>query len=163
MYERGKGSSLPSEQVVRLLLAAARSADVLLAQSAAEGGPGGLHHRVLDTLARFGPHGRADLAVQAGAAEQEVAGAVETLLAEGLATTMVVHVGGRQELLVLAPPGLAALEELRADDERAADALFASLTRGERSQLGHLLRRVCARAEALGVRAKSSAPGPAGP
>ncbi|MFF2661902.1 MarR family winged helix-turn-helix transcriptional regulator [Kitasatospora sp. NPDC058032] len=151
MYERGKGSQ-PSDHVIHLLATAARAADGLLTDLLADRGLSRLHQQVLQTLAEHGPHARPDLAAQVGATPEETSGVVDDLLDKTLVTSMVVHAGGRQELVLLAPPGQAALDHLQTDTGHVEAVLLTSLTKGERSQLGYLLRRVCATAPARGRR-----------
>ncbi|MGW4651180.1 hypothetical protein [Kitasatospora sp. NPDC004289] len=148
MYERGK-SSQTSEQVVDLLAAAAQAADDLFTDLLGDRGlTTPLHRQILQVLAEHGPHARPDLATQTGAAPEEAADAVADLLKKNLVTLMTVHVGGPQELVLLAPPGRAALDRLETAPARTEDALLSSLTRGERGQLAYLLRRVCTTAQA---------------
>lgn len=148
MYERGRGSSKPSEQIVHLLSAAGAAADALLAERLRERGMSKVHQQVLSALAGFGPHARLDLAVQVAASEADAARVVDELLADGLVQSMVVHVGGRQQLVMLTPAGQAVLDALHGDATATQDVLLVSLTRGERTQLKYLLRRVCASAAA---------------
>ncbi|MFJ8041668.1 hypothetical protein ACIRBX_14335 [Kitasatospora sp. NPDC096147] len=152
MYERGKGSQT-SEQVVDLLAAAAQAADGLLADLLADhlgdrtlGGP--VHRDILRVLAEHGPHARPDLAARTGVTPEAAEAAVDDLLAEDLVSSMTVHVGGRRELVLIAPSGQAALDCLESAPGRTEEILLASLTRGERGQLAYLLRRVCASAQA---------------
>ncbi|MFC8448621.1 MarR family winged helix-turn-helix transcriptional regulator [Kitasatospora sp. NPDC057223] len=117
-----------------------------------------VHQLVLSTLARLGPHARLDLAVQVGASEADAERVVDDLLAAGLVHSLVVHAGGRQQLVMLTPAGQAALDALQGDATATQDVLLASLTRGERIQLKYLLRRVCASGAAHGGRARAVGP-----
>lgn len=79
------------------------------------------------------------------------------LLAQGLVQDMVVNIGGRHEVVTLTPTGTAALTTMQDDMQSVQDVLLASLTKGERTQLHYLLRRVCATAARVGaVRSASS-------
>lgn len=54
VYDRGSGSSSPSEQTVHLLAAAGRAADALMTERLSAGGLSALHQSVLRTLAEGG-------------------------------------------------------------------------------------------------------------
>ncbi|MFJ6479174.1 MULTISPECIES: MarR family winged helix-turn-helix transcriptional regulator [unclassified Streptomyces] len=151
MYDRGSGSSSPSEQTVHLLAAAGRAADALMTERVSAGGPSPLHRSVLRTLAELGPHARRDLAEQMGVPPVDVTRAIRDLLAQGLVQDMVVNIGGRHEVVTLTPTGATALTTVQDDMNAVQDVLLASLTKGERTQLHYLLRRVCATAARAGA------------
>ncbi|WP_405016715.1 MarR family winged helix-turn-helix transcriptional regulator [Kitasatospora sp. NBC_00070] len=150
MYDRRQSSSKSSEQTVHLLSEAGRAADAMLAERLGRRGLGPVHQLVLSTLAEHGPHARFDLAVQVEASEADASRIIDELLAAGLLDSMVVHAGGRRQLVSLAPAGQTMLTTLRGDATAAQDDLLAPLTRGERTELNYLLRRVCAGAAARG-------------
>ncbi|MFD3553481.1 MarR family transcriptional regulator [Streptomyces goshikiensis] len=121
------------------------------------GGLSPLHRSVLKTLAERGPHARRDLAAQMDVPPADVSRAIRDLLAQGLVQDMVVNIGGRHEVVTLTPTGTTALTTMQDDMNAVQDVLLASLTRGERTQLHYLLRRVCATAARIGaVRSASS-------
>lgn len=146
MYDRRKGSSSPFEQTVHLLSEAGRAADSLLAERLEFRGMSQAHLSVLSMLARLGPHARPDLLAQVPGAAAETARSLDELLSAGLVQSLFVQVGGRHEVLTLTSAGQVALEILHSDASAVQDGLLASLTRGERTQLNSLLRRVCATA-----------------
>ncbi|MFD6185036.1 MarR family transcriptional regulator [Streptomyces goshikiensis] len=121
------------------------------------GGLSPLHRSVLKALAEMGPHARRDLAAQMDVPPADVSRAIRDLLAQGLVQDMVVNIGGRHEVVTLTPTGTTALTTMQDDMNAVQDVLLASLTRGERTQLHYLLRRVCATAARVGaVRSASS-------
>ncbi|MFJ5228570.1 hypothetical protein ACIQBJ_01610 [Kitasatospora sp. NPDC088391] len=135
MFDSRRESSDPFEQPVHLLSALAREAEARMDERLAARGSSRAHREVLTVLHRAGPHGRADLAAPAAV--------LDDLLALGLVRTMAVQLGGgRQEVLLLAPAGEAALAALHTDAEAVQDGLMVALSRGERAQLGSLLRRM---------------------
>ncbi|MGV9263791.1 MarR family winged helix-turn-helix transcriptional regulator [Kitasatospora sp. NPDC003701] len=146
MYDRRKGSSSPFEQTVHLLSEAGRAADSLLAERLEFRGMSPAHLSVLSMLARLGPHARPDLLAHVQGAAAETARTLDELLAAGLVQSLFVQVGGRHEVLTLTSAGQVALEILHGDASAVQEGLLASLTRGERTQLNSLLRRVCATA-----------------
>nr|WSW57615.1 MarR family winged helix-turn-helix transcriptional regulator [Streptomyces sp. NBC_00998] len=153
MYDRGSETSNPSEQTVQLLVAAGRAADSLMADRLSGHGLSPLHRSVLRTLAELGPHALPDLATQTGLPSADVSQVTDVLSSQGLVQVMVVNIGGRQEVVTLTPAGAAALASVQDDMKSVQDVLLASLTKGERTQLHYLLRRVCATAaRARGVR-----------
>ncbi|MCX4775986.1 MarR family winged helix-turn-helix transcriptional regulator [Streptomyces sp. NBC_01264] len=151
VYDRGSGSSSPSEEIAYLLAEAGRAVDALMAERPGMRLLGPLHQTVLRTLADLGPHARLDLAEQLQAAPAAVAQAVDDLLAQGLMQAMVINLGGRHEVVALTPAGVAALTTMRNDLESLHGTLLASLTKGERAQLRYLLRRIRASATRAGV------------
>ncbi|MFE9928440.1 MarR family winged helix-turn-helix transcriptional regulator [Streptomyces sp. NPDC005533] len=151
MYDRGSGSSSPAEQTVHLLAAAGRAVDVLLAERADARGMSPFHLTVLRTLADLGPHARRDLVERMDAPPADVTRVIGDLLARGLVQDMVVTIGGRHEVVTLTPAGTAALAATQDDTLSVQDVLLASLTKGERTQLHYLLRRVCATAARAGA------------
>ncbi|MFE4520087.1 hypothetical protein ACFRMQ_38685 [Kitasatospora sp. NPDC056783] len=146
MYDGRQGSSSPFEQSVYLLSEAGRAVDRLLAQRLEHRGLTPVHHALLSALSQLGPHGRDDLTARIEAPAAEVGQALDDLLSARLLQAMVVHVGGRQEVLTVTASGESALEVLHADASTAQDDLLASLTKGQRVELNSLLRRVCAAA-----------------
>ncbi|MER7849046.1 MarR family winged helix-turn-helix transcriptional regulator [Kitasatospora sp. NPDC096077] len=146
MYDGRQGSSSPFEQSVYLLSEAGRAVDRLLAARLEHRGLTPVHHALLSALAKLGPHGRHDLIARVTAPAEEVDQALDDLLSARLLQSMVVHVGGRQEVLTITTSGEAALEVLHEDASATQDALLASLTKGQRVELNSLLRRVCAAA-----------------
>ncbi|MEU1424737.1 MarR family winged helix-turn-helix transcriptional regulator [Kitasatospora sp. NPDC005751] len=150
MYDRGKGSSSPFEQTVHLLSAAGRAADALLAARLEFRGMSPAHLSVLSTLARLGPHARPDLVAGIDGGAVDTAQTLDDLVAAGLVQSLFVQVGGRHEVLTLTSSGQLALEILHSDESAVQDDLLVSLTRGERTQLNSLLRRVCAAAARSG-------------
>ncbi|QTI48617.1 hypothetical protein JYK04_06482 [Streptomyces nojiriensis] len=136
---------------MHLLAAAGRAADALATERLRAGGLSPLHHSVLGRLAEWGPHARRDLAAQSDVPSADVARAVRDLLAQGLVQVMVVNIGGRHEVVTLTPAGAAALTTVQDDMKSVQEALLASLTKGERTQLHYLLRRVCATAARVGA------------
>ncbi|WP_051838109.1 MarR family winged helix-turn-helix transcriptional regulator [Streptomyces sp. NRRL F-2580] len=151
MYDRGSGSSSPAEQTVHLLAAAGRAVDVLLAERSDARGMSPRHVTVLRTLADLGPHARRDLAERMDAPPADVTRVIDDLLAQGLVQDMVVTIGGRHEVVTLTPAGTAALGAVQDDTLSVQNVLLASLTKGERTQLHYLLRRVCATAARAGA------------
>ncbi|MCX4803523.1 MarR family winged helix-turn-helix transcriptional regulator [Streptomyces sp. NPDC058682] len=115
------------------------------------GGLSTLHQSVLRTLAEWGPHARRDLATQMDLPPADVSRVIRDLLAQGLVQDMVVNIGGRHEVVALTPTGTAALTTTQDDMKSVQDVLLASLTKGERTQLHYLLRRVCATAARAGA------------
>ncbi|MEU8924571.1 MarR family winged helix-turn-helix transcriptional regulator [Kitasatospora sp. NPDC048545] len=105
-----------------------------------------VHQVLLSVLARLGPHGRGDLTARTAAPEADAARALDDLLSAGLVHSLVVHIGGQQEVLTITPAGQAALDVLHDDASAVQDDLLAALTRGQRAELNSLLRRVCAAA-----------------
>ncbi|MFI8279638.1 MarR family winged helix-turn-helix transcriptional regulator [Streptomyces sp. NPDC085929] len=153
MYDRGSETSNPSEQTVQFLVAAGRAADSLMADRLSGHGLSPLHRSVLRTLAEPGPHALPDLATQTGLPSADVSQVTDVLSSQGLVQVMVVNIGGRQEVVTLTPAGAAALASVQDDMKSVQDVLLASLTKGERTQLHYLLRRVCATAARVaGVR-----------
>ncbi|MER5867059.1 MarR family winged helix-turn-helix transcriptional regulator [Kitasatospora sp. NPDC002040] len=153
MYNRRSGSSATSEQTVHLLAAAGRAVDAMMAERLEQHGVGPVHQAVLEALAALGPHARSDLAAQVELPEAEALRVVDELLVLGLVQAMVVNIGGRHEVVALTPAGEDALAEAQAvqdDVLPVQELLLASLTRGERTQLHYLLRRVCAAATRSG-------------
>lgn len=146
MYDGRQESSSPFEQSVYLLSEAGRAVDRLLAQRLEHRGLTPAHHALLTALARLGPHGRHDLTARVAAAPAEAEQALDDLLSAHLVQSMVVHVGGRQEVLTITPSGEAALGVLHADASAVQDDLLASLTKAQRVELNSVLRRVCAAA-----------------
>ncbi|MFF2545004.1 MarR family winged helix-turn-helix transcriptional regulator [Kitasatospora sp. NPDC058063] len=146
MYDGRQGSSSPFEQSVYLLSEAGRAVDRLLAERLEHRGLTPVHHALLSALAQLGPHGRHDLTSRATAPAAEVDQALDDLLSARLVQSMVVHVGGRQEVLTITPTGESALDVLHTDASATQDDLLASLTKGQRVELNSLLRRVCAAA-----------------
>ncbi|GAA3004440.1 hypothetical protein GCM10010519_40460 [Streptomyces lactacystinicus] len=146
MYDGRQGSSSPFEQSVYLLSEAGRAVDRLLAERLEHRGLTPVHHALLSALAQLGPHGRHDLTSRVTAPATEVDQALDDLLSARLLQSMVVHVGGRQEVLTITPTGESALDVLHTDASAAQDDLLASLTKGQRVELNSLLRRVCAAA-----------------
>lgn len=140
---------------MHLLAAAGRAADALMAERLEAGGLSPSHQSVLRTLAQWGPHARRDLAAQSGVPSADASRVVRDLLARGLVQVMVVNIGGRHEVVTLTPTGAAALTTAQDDMKSVQDLLLAPLTRGERTQLHYLLRRVCATAARAGT-ARSS-------
>ncbi|MFJ1755540.1 MarR family winged helix-turn-helix transcriptional regulator [Kitasatospora sp. NPDC088134] len=135
MFDSRRESSDPFEQPVHLLAVLARESAARIDERLAARGSSRAHHEVLTVLHRAGPHGRADLAAPAAV--------LDDLLARGLVRTMAVQLGGgRQEVLLLTPAGESALADLHADAEAVQDGLMVALSRGERAQLGSLLRRM---------------------
>lgn len=151
MYDRGSGSSSPSEQTVHLLAAAGRAVDALMTERLSAGGLGPLHRSVLRTLAEWGPHARRDLAAQMDVPAADVSRVIRDLTAQGLVQDIVVNIGGRHEVVTLTPTGTEALTAMQDDMQSVQDVLLASLTKGERTQLHYLLRRVCATAARVTV------------
>ncbi|MFD9475252.1 MarR family winged helix-turn-helix transcriptional regulator [Streptomyces nojiriensis] len=151
MYDRGSGSSSPSEQTVHLLAAAGKVVDALMTERLRAVGSSPLHRSVLTTLAERGPHARRDLAAQMDVPLAGVSRVIRDLLAQGLVQDMVVNIGGRHEVVTLTPTGAAALTAMQDGMNAVQDVLLASLTKGERTQLHYLLRRVCATAARLGA------------
>ncbi|RKE17222.1 MarR family winged helix-turn-helix transcriptional regulator [Streptomyces sp. TLI_171] len=127
-----------------LLSALAREAEARLDECLAARGTSRTHQEVLTVLALAGPHGRSDLAQRAdGAPAATVDAVVDALLAQGLVQLVAVHVGGeRQEVVMMTRAGEAALDEMHQDAEQVQNSLMMSLTRGDRVQLGSLLRRM---------------------
>jgi DNA-binding MarR family transcriptional regulator len=146
LYDGRQGSSSPFEQSVYLLSEAGRAVDRLLAERLELRGLTPVHHALLSALAQLGPHGRHDLTARVTAPVAEVDQVLDDLLSARLLQSMVVHVGGRQEVLTITPAGESALDVLHADASGAQDDLLASLTKGQRVELNSLLRRVCAAA-----------------
>ncbi|MFJ8476862.1 MarR family winged helix-turn-helix transcriptional regulator [Kitasatospora sp. NPDC094011] len=146
MYDGRQGSSSPFEQSVYLLSEAGRAVDRLLAAQLEHRGLTPVHHALLSALAKLGPHGRHDLTARVLAPADEVDQALDDLLSARLLQSMVVHVGGRQEVLTITASGESALDVLHDDASATQDALLASLTKGQRVELNSLLRRVCAAA-----------------
>ncbi|MFE4975370.1 MarR family winged helix-turn-helix transcriptional regulator [Kitasatospora sp. NPDC056651] len=146
MYDGRQGSSSPFEQSVYLLSEAGRAVDRLLTERLAHRGLTPVHHALLSSLAQLGPHSRKDLTARVPATAPEVEQALDDLLSARLLQAMVVHVGGRQEVLTITASGESALDVLHADASAAQDDLLASLTKGQRVELNSLLRRVCAAA-----------------
>ncbi|MFD5143762.1 MarR family winged helix-turn-helix transcriptional regulator [Streptomyces sp. NPDC058401] len=151
MYDRGSGSAGPSEEIAYLLAEAGRAVDVLTAGRPGARVLGPAHQRVLRTLDGLGPHARLDLAEQLQVPPATVAQVIEDLLGQGLVREMVVTLGGRHEVVALTPAGSQALTTMYEELDSVHDTLLASLTKGERAQLGYLLRRVCAAAARAGV------------
>ncbi|MFB8347851.1 MarR family winged helix-turn-helix transcriptional regulator [Streptomyces niveus] len=162
MYDRGSGSSGPSEQTVRLLAAAGRAVDTLMAERSRARGLSARHQLVLETLADQGPHARRDLAARTGLPVAELSRAIGDLAARGLVQVMVVNIGGRHEVVTLTPAGTAELVALQDDMKSVQDLLLASITRGERAQLHYILRRVCATAARAGAGESATSPAPPG-
>ncbi|MFE4919541.1 hypothetical protein [Streptomyces sp. NPDC056661] len=123
---------------------------MLMAERLSARGLSPLHRSVLETLADLGPHAWLDLAAQVEVPEAEASGVIGDLLAQGLVQVMFVHIGGRQEVVTLTPAGTAALGDMQDDMTSVQDVLLASLTRGERTQLHYVLRRVYATAARCG-------------
>ncbi|WP_380282219.1 MarR family winged helix-turn-helix transcriptional regulator [Kitasatospora purpeofusca] len=146
MYDGRQGSSSPFEQSVYLLSEAGRAVDRLLAERLEHRGLTPVHHALLSALAQLGPHGRHDLTARVVAPATEVDQALDDLLSARLLQAMVVHVGGRQEILTITASGESALDVLHTDASATQDDLLASLTKGQRTELNSLLRRVCAAA-----------------
>ncbi|MBD0674857.1 MarR family winged helix-turn-helix transcriptional regulator [Streptomyces sp. CBMA156] len=146
MYDGRQGSSSPFEQSVYLLSEAGRAVDRLLAERLEHRGLTPVHHALLSALAQLGPHGRHDLTTRVTAPGAEVDQALDDLLSARLLQSMVVHVGGRQEVLTITPSGESALDVLHTDASATQDDLLAPLTKGQRAELNSLLRRVCAAA-----------------
>ncbi|MER8099079.1 MarR family winged helix-turn-helix transcriptional regulator [Kitasatospora sp. NPDC094016] len=160
MYDGRTGSTSPFEQTVYLLSTAGRAVDRLLADRLDARGLGPAHQALLSTLSRLGPHGRRDLAEHAAAPETDSARALDDLLSAGLVHSMVVQIGGRQEVLTITPAGQAALDVLHDDASAVQGDLLASLTKGQRTELNSLLRRVCTAAARGAGRRTPSRPGP---
>ncbi|MFJ7269156.1 MarR family winged helix-turn-helix transcriptional regulator [Streptomyces sp. NPDC099050] len=156
MYDRGSGSSSPSEEIAYLLAEAGRAVDALMAERPGMRLLGPLHQTVLRTLADLGPHARLDLAEQLRVPPAAIAQVIDELLAQGLLQAMVVNIGGRHEVVTLTPAGTAAMTTMQNDLESLHNTLLASLTKGERAQLRYLLRRVRASATRAGVLPPSS-------
>ncbi|WP_328885611.1 MarR family winged helix-turn-helix transcriptional regulator [Streptomyces sp. NBC_00316] len=131
-------------------MAAGRAVDTLMAERLSVRGLSPLHRSVLDTPAALGPHARLDLATQVEMPEADVSRVIGDLLAQGLVQVMVVHIGGRHEVVTLTPAGTAAVGAMQDDMESVQEVLLASLTRGERTQLHYVLRRVYATAARCG-------------
>ncbi|MER5868017.1 MarR family winged helix-turn-helix transcriptional regulator [Kitasatospora sp. NPDC002040] len=131
---------------MHLLSTAGRAVETLLAERSSARGLSPLHRSLLETLTDLGPHARTDLAAQVEAPEADALRVVDELVAQELAQVMVVHIGGRHQVVALTPAGTAALGAVQDDTASVQDELLASLTRGERTQLHYLLRRVCATA-----------------
>ncbi|MEV7598203.1 MarR family winged helix-turn-helix transcriptional regulator [Kitasatospora sp. NPDC089797] len=146
MYDGRQGSSNPFEQSVYLLSEAGRAVDRLLAAQLDHRGLTPVHYELLSALAKLGPHARQDLAARVAAPAGEAERALDDLLSARLLQSMVVHVGGRQEVLTITASGESALDVLHDDASATQDALLASLTKGQRVELNSLLRRVCAAA-----------------
>lgn len=146
MYDGRKGSSSPFEQTVYLLSAAGRAADALLADRWQARSMGQTHLAVLSALARQGAHARPDLAARLRLPAPEVSRALDELLEAALVQSMVVQVNGRHEVVTLTAAGEAALEGLHGDAAAVQEELLAPLTKGQRTELNALLRRVCAKA-----------------
>ncbi|MFF2350477.1 MarR family winged helix-turn-helix transcriptional regulator [Kitasatospora sp. NPDC058115] len=146
MYDGRNASSSPFEQSVYLLAEAGRAVDRLLAARLDVRGLTPVHHTLLSVLAQLGPHGRHDLTSRVSAPGPEADQALDDLLSARLLQSMVVHVGGRQEVLAITAPGRAALEVLHGDASAVQEDLLTSLTKGQRAELNSLLRRVCAAA-----------------
>ncbi|MFG2909132.1 hypothetical protein ACGF13_29210 [Kitasatospora sp. NPDC048286] len=146
MYDGRNGSSSPFEQTVYLLSEAGRAAERLLADRLDHRGMTSVHRALLSTLARLGPHGRDDLIARVTAPAAEADRALDDLVAAELLRSMVVHIGGRQEVLTITTVGRSALDVLHADASATQEDLLASLTKGQRVELNSLLRRVCATA-----------------
>lgn len=151
MYDRGNGSSSPSEEIAYLLAEAGRAVDALMAERPGMRVLSPLHQTVLRTLANLGPHARLDLADQLQLPQADIARAIDDLLAQGLMQAMVVTIGGRHEVVALTPDATAALTTMQGDLESLNNTLLAALTKGERAQLRYLLRRVCATATRAGA------------
>lgn len=146
MYDGRNESSSPFEQTVYLLSETGKAVDRLLTAGLARRGLSPVHHALLSALARLGPHGRHDLTARVAAPAPEVDQALEDLLSAHLLQSMVVHVGGRQEVLTVTASGRAALDVLHTDASAVQEDLLASLTKGQRVELNSLLRRVRATA-----------------
>ncbi|WP_327265878.1 MarR family winged helix-turn-helix transcriptional regulator [Streptomyces sp. NBC_01232] len=142
MYDRGSGSSNPSEQTVELLAAAGRAVETLVAERIGVRGSSPLHQSVLKALADLGPHAHLDLATQIEAPLDDVVRVIDELMEQGLVHAMVVNIGGRHEVVTLTEAGTEALAATVDDVKSLQDALLASITKGERAQLHYLLRRV---------------------
>ncbi|WP_371523103.1 MarR family winged helix-turn-helix transcriptional regulator [Kitasatospora sp. NBC_01300] len=162
MYDGRTGSTSPFEQTVYLLSTAGRAVDRLLADRLDARGMGPAHQAMLSALAQLGPHGRRDLTEHAAAAATgtDSAQALDDLLSAGLVHSMVVQIGGRQEVLTITPAGQAALDVLHDDASAVQGDLLASLTKGQRAELNSLLRRVCTAAARGAGRRAPSRPGP---
>ncbi|MFD4394504.1 MarR family winged helix-turn-helix transcriptional regulator [Kitasatospora sp. NPDC058478] len=169
MYDGRTGSTSPFEQTVYLLSTAGRAVDRLLADRLDARGMGPAHQALLSALAQLGPHGRRDLTEHAAATATAATGAdsaqaLDDLLSAGLVHSMVVQIGGRQEVLTITPAGQAALDVLHDDASAVQGDLLSSLTKGQRAELNSLLRRVCtAAARGAGRRTPSPSPSPSGP
>ncbi|MFB7122113.1 MarR family transcriptional regulator [Kitasatospora xanthocidica] len=160
MYDGRTGSTSPFEQTVYLLSTAGRAADRLLADRLGSRGMGRAHQTLLSALAQLGPHGRHDLVERAAATGTDADQALDDLLSAGLVHSMVVHIGGRQEVLTITPAGQAALDVLHEDASAVQEDLLAPLTKGQRAELNSLLRRVCAAAGRGAGRRTPARPGP---
>ncbi len=160
MYDGRTGSASPFEQTVYLLSTAGRAVDRLLAGRLDTRGMGPAHQALLSALARLGPHGRRDLTEHAAATGTDADQALDDLLSAGLVHAMVVHIGGRQEVLTITPAGQAALDVLHEDASVVQEDLLAPLTKGQRAELNSLLRRVCAAAARGAGRRTPAKPGP---
>ncbi|MFJ3877058.1 MarR family winged helix-turn-helix transcriptional regulator [Streptomyces sp. NPDC090077] len=150
MYDRGHGPSDPSEQTVELLVTAGRAVDSLLAELTGARPLSPLQHAVLRTLADLGPHARVDLAARLETPPADVSRVIDELQDQDLVRAMVVNVGGQHEVVTLTEAGAAARAATLGDLQSVQDVLLASITKGERAQLHHLLRRVCATAARAG-------------
>ncbi|MFJ9338704.1 MarR family winged helix-turn-helix transcriptional regulator [Streptomyces sp. NPDC101733] len=150
MYDRGHQSRDPSQLTVDLLSAAGRAVEARAAQRLGARGLSPLHQAVLTTLAELGPHARRDLATHMERPEAEASRVIDDLLARGLVQTMIVNVGGRQEVVAPTPAGASMLRTAEEDLRAVQDVLLSSLTKGERTQLHYLLHRVCATAARTG-------------
>ncbi|WP_405014875.1 MarR family winged helix-turn-helix transcriptional regulator [Kitasatospora sp. NBC_01539] len=144
MYDGRKGSSSPFEQTVHLLAAASGAAEARLAERLAGRDTTRDHLSALEALARLGPHARPDLAARLPLGPTAAARVVGDLLSAGLAQSFFVQIGGRHEVMTITAAGQEALQRLHDDVSSVQDDLLSALTRGERSQLNALLRRVCA-------------------
>ncbi|WP_407918122.1 MarR family winged helix-turn-helix transcriptional regulator [Kitasatospora sp. NE20-6] len=144
MYDGRKGSSSPFEQTVHLLAAASAAAEARLAERLAGRDTTRDHLSALEALARLGPHARPDLAARLPLGPTAAARVIGDLLAAGLVQSFFVQIGGRHEVMTITAAGQEALERLHDDVSSVQDDLLSALTRGERSQLNALLRRVCA-------------------
>ncbi|MFD4531663.1 MarR family winged helix-turn-helix transcriptional regulator [Kitasatospora sp. NPDC058397] len=169
MYDGRTGSTSPFEQTVYLLSTAGRAVDRLLADRLDARGMGPAHQALLSALAQLGPHGRRDLTEHAAATATATAAtgadsaqALDDLLSAGLVHSMVVQIGGRQEVLTITPAGQAALDVLHDDASAVQGDLLGSLTKGQRAELNSLLRRVCT-AAARGAGRRTPSPSPSGP
>ncbi|MEU9129553.1 MarR family winged helix-turn-helix transcriptional regulator [Kitasatospora sp. NPDC048540] len=156
VYDRRGGPTSPSEWTVRLLAETGRAVETLLAGRLRARGLAPLHRSVLEVLAEHGPHARADLARQLAVDPPGIASAVEDLVARGLVQVLVVHIGGRQEVVTVTDAGKAALGAALDDARAVQDLVLGSLTRGERTQLQYMLRRVCAAAQRAAADTASS-------
>ncbi|GAB7183831.1 hypothetical protein ATKI12_3662 [Kitasatospora sp. Ki12] len=159
MYDGRTGSTSPFEQTVYLLATAGRAVERSLAARLEHRGLTSTHHALLSTLARHGPHGRHDLTTRVTAPAPEVDQALDDLLSARLLQSMVVHVGGRQEVLTITASGQAALDVLHTDASSLQEDLLAPLTKKQRVELNSLLRRVCAAAARGAEHHPQSGPG----